>query len=76
MGARELEAGNPAHAGAIRQLVGEAVLAGLSCRGLNPKLYQSVVAINGHARLEQQFLCEMLKGWACEDGLPPCHPFL
>jgi hypothetical protein len=76
MGTRELDAGNPAHAGAIRQLVGEAVVAGLSCRGLIPKLYQAVVAMNARTRLEQQFLCELLLGWAQGTGLPTCHPFL
>lgn len=76
MGTRELDAGNPDHAGAIRQLVGEAVVAGLSCRGLNPMLYRTVVAMNDRTRLEQQFLCELLKGWALGTGLPTCHPFL
>lgn len=73
---RELVASNPAHAGPIRQIVGEAVLAGLSCRGLSPGLFQAVAAINDQTRLEQQFLCEMLLGWAQGNGLPPCHPFL
>lgn len=76
MGTRGLNAANAEHAGAIRQLVGEAVLAGLSCRGLAPGLYQAVVATNDQARLEQQFLCEMLLGWALGNGLPQCHPIL
>ncbi len=76
MGTRELDASNPAHAGAIRQLVGEAVVAGLSCRGLNPKLYRAVAAMNARTRLEQQFLCELIIGWAQGTGLPTCHPFL
>lgn len=75
-GARALDPQNPAHASEIRQVVGEAVLAGLSCRGLAPELYRSIAAINDQARLEQQFLCEMLLGWIHDDGLPPCHPFL
>lgn len=76
VGTRALDARNPAQAGEIRQLVGEAVHAGLSCRGLAPELYRAVVAINDQARLEQQFLCELLLGWVQGDGLPPCHPFL
>jgi hypothetical protein len=76
IGTRALDARNPAHAGAIRQLVGEAVVAGLSCRGLNPKLYQAVLAVNARTRLEQQFLCELRLGWAQGTGLPTCHPFL
>lgn len=73
---RALDVHDPAHAGTIRQFVGEAVLAGLSCRGLAPELYRAVAAINDQARLEQQFLCELLLGWVQGDGLPPCHPFL
>jgi len=76
VGTRSLSAANPEDAGTIRQLVGEAVLAGLSCRGLAPKLYQDVVAMNDRARLEQHFLCEMVLGWAGGNGLPTCHPFL
>jgi hypothetical protein len=76
MGTRELEAGNPEHAEAIRQLVGEAVLAGLSCRGLAPNLYRAVLAINDQTKLEQRFLCDLLSEWVQTDGLPWCHPFL
>jgi hypothetical protein len=76
LGTRELDAGNSAHAGSIRQLVGEAVLAGLSCRGLAPGLFRAIATTNDQTRLEQQFLCEMLLGWANGNGLPPCHPFL
>lgn len=76
VGTRSLSAANPEHAGAIRQLVGEAVLAGLSCRGLAPSLYQAVSAVNDRTQLEQRFLCELLIGWALGTGLPQCHPFL
>lgn len=76
VGTRSLSAANPEDTGAIRQLVGEAVLAGLSCRGLAPKLYQDLVAMNDRARLEQHFLCEMVLGWSGGTGLPTSHPFL
>ena len=76
VGSRDLATANRAHAYAIRQLVGEAILAGLSCRVFSPNLCQSVTAAIDSTKMEQRFLCGILLEWSESDAPPPIHPFV
>ena len=76
LGTQVLSAECPKDAGTIRRIVAEAVLAGLSCRGAAPKLYEAVVETLSETGGEQNFLGSMLVAWLDTNGLPTSHPFL
>ena len=76
LGTRAISSVRPEQSGVIRRLVAEAILAGLSCRGAAPKLYQAIAERASQTSGEQNFLGAMLIGWLDTDGLPIQHPFL
>lgn len=67
---------DPVDVGAIRQLIGEAALYGILCRGLAPALYQAIKAQNDLCCLETAYLRMVLHLWSQGNGFPPCHPFI
>jgi hypothetical protein len=75
-GTRSLGITDPVDVGAIRQLIGEAALYGILCRGLAPLLYQAIKAQNDLCCLETEYLRMVLLLWSQGNGFPPCHPFI
>ena len=75
-GTEALSCVHPENSGTIRRIVAEAVLAGMSCRGIAPKLYDSIVATASMTGGEQNFLGSLLIEWLETGGLPTAHPFL
>ena len=73
---RTLKLQRPFDTDRIRQLVGEAALAGLLSRGLSLAVYQSLRARIASCQWEQTFLSNRLIYWASDKGLPLNHPFV
>ncbi len=73
---RTLKLQRPFDTDRIRQLVGEAALAGLLSRGLEPAIYQSIKSCIDSCQWEQTFLSSRLIYWASDQGLPLNHPFV
>lgn len=73
---RLLQPGDQDSAMAIRQLVAEAALGGILCRGFAPDFYQAITGMIQGSRYEQAFLTARMDFWSIEEGLPLYHPFV
>jgi len=73
---RSLDSTSAESSDRIRQLIGEAVLAGLHSRGLIASAFQALIAHSENTRNEQRIVSNRLIYWASNDGLPRYHPFM
>ncbi len=60
----------------VRQLMADALLAGLHFRGLAPAAYGNFRAFLGRSLVDQDFLVSRVWTWTLAQGVPRAHPLL
>lgn len=73
---RAFDHNDPETSDRVRQLIGEALLAGLLSRGVIAEAFQTLVTFSKNTRNEQRMLSNRLIYWANNKGLPRFHPFM
>lgn len=71
-----LDPADPDDATAIRHVIGEAALAGLTCRARATGFHRELLTLVDATRATDRFLSTRLTTWAQHGGLPREHPFI